>query len=62
VLDCVQKVSGQDLNIVEVDRRAGDPAELTANNDKILSTLDWKPQYNDIELICRTALDWEKKS
>lgn len=60
VLECVEKVSQKKLNIIETDRRAGDPAELTANNKKILSHLDWRPQHNDIELICRTALDWEK--
>jgi len=61
VLNCVQEVSGKELNIVEVDRRAGDPAELTANNDKILSTLDWRPKYDDLKLICKTALEWETK-
>jgi UDP-glucose 4-epimerase len=60
VLDCVAKVSGQALNIIETGRRAGDPGELTANNAKILKTLDWQPKHNDIDLICQTALDWEK--
>ena len=60
VIDCLSDISGEKLNIVEVERRAGDPAELTANNDKILSMLDWRPQYDDISLICRTALDWER--
>jgi len=62
VLNCVQKVSGKDLNVMEVGRRPGDPAELIANNDKILSALDWRPQYDDLDLICRTALDWESKT
>lgn len=60
VLDCIEKLAGEKLNIKKVGRRAGDPAELIANNDKILATLDWHPQHNDIELICQTALDWER--
>ena len=60
VLDCVAKLVNQNLNVDVVGRRAGDPAELIANNAKILSTLDWQPQYNDIDLICKTALDWEQ--
>ena len=60
VLDCVSEVSAQKLNIKHVERRAGDPAELIANNEKILAMLDWQPQYNDIKLICQTALDWER--
>ena len=59
VLDCVSEIAAQKLNIKQVERRAGDPAELIANNEKILAMLDWQPQYNDIELICQTALDWE---
>ena len=60
VLDCVANIVNENLNIKQVERRAGDPAELIANNEKILATLDWQPQYNDIELICQTALDWER--
>ena len=60
VLDCISELVAQRLNIKHVERRAGDPAELIANNDKILATLDWRPQYNDIKLICQTALDWER--
>jgi len=60
VLDCVANIINENLNIKQVERRAGDPAELIANNEKILATLDWQPQYNDIELICQTALDWER--
>ena len=36
------------------------PAELTANNEKILATLDWQPKHNCIQSICQTALDWER--
>ena len=60
VLDCVAEISDQALNVYVTDRRAGDPAELIANNGKILATLDWQPQHNDIQLICQTALDWER--
>lgn len=60
VIDCLSDISGLSLNILKTKRRAGDPAELTANNDKILNTLDWRPQYDDISLICQTALKWER--
>ena len=60
VLDCVAKLAKQNLNVDVVGRREGDPAELIANNAKILAILDWQPQYNDIDLICKTALDWEQ--
>jgi len=61
VLDAVEKVNGAKLNIVEEDRRAGDPPILIAEAGLIRDTLGWEPQYNDLELIVKTALDWEKK-
>ena len=61
VLDTVRKVSGSDFKIIDTERRAGDPAAVVANNSLIRSTMDWQPKYDDIELICKTAYEWEKK-
>ena len=61
VLDTVEKVNGAPLNIVEEERRAGDPPTLIARSDRIQQTLGWTPQYDDLELIVRTSLEWEKK-
>lgn len=60
VLDMVEKVNGEPLNIREESRRAGDPPSLIAVCDKIRKTLDWTPQYDDLELIVRTSIQWEK--
>ncbi|MCK4952002.1 MAG: UDP-glucose 4-epimerase GalE, partial [Gammaproteobacteria bacterium] len=61
VLDAVQKVNGAPLNIIEEPRRAGDPPALVAAVERIQKTLNWKPRYDDLEVIVRTSLDWEKK-
>jgi len=61
VLDSVQRVSGTKLNIVEEPRRAGDPPCLIAAVDRIHEVFDWKPQYDDLDKIVKTSLDWEKK-
>ncbi len=61
VLDTIQKVNNAAIKIVEHPRRAGDPPELIANVDKIHKTLTWKPQYDDLEVICSTAIAWERK-
>lgn len=61
VIQAVKKVSGVDFNVEIVPRRAGDPAELVANNTKIKEKMNWSPKYDDIELICSSALEWEKK-
>ena len=60
VLDEVQRLADEPLMIEQQSRRVGDPAELIAANAKILTVLDWQPKYQDLKLICETALSWEK--
>lgn len=61
VIDTVKRVSAVDFKVNVEGRRAGDPPALIADNKKIQATLGWKPKYNDLELIVRTALEWERK-
>ncbi len=61
VLTKVSEVLGKKLNIIEEGRRAGDPASLTAVASKIHQHLDWKPQYEDLSFIIKTAYEWEQK-
>ena len=59
-VESVKKVSKVDFKIDMESRRAGDPAVLISDNNKIKTKMNWTPKYNDLELICKTALDWEK--
>ncbi|MBS1269150.1 MAG: UDP-glucose 4-epimerase [Gammaproteobacteria bacterium] len=61
VIDTVQRVSDVPFPVVETGRRSGDPAQLVADNARIKQQLGWSPQYDDLELICRTAFMWEQK-
>jgi UDP-glucose 4-epimerase len=61
VLKTVEKIHGKPLSVREEPRRSGDPPELVARAERIQEILNWKPGYDDIEVIVRTALDWEKK-
>jgi UDP-glucose 4-epimerase len=61
VLTAVEKANGAPLIITEEPRRAGDPPELVAVADEIRKVLGWTPQYNDLDVIVRTSLDWERK-
>jgi len=61
VLDAVQRVAGMRLKIVEEPRRPGDPPALVAAVEKIHQILDWQPKYDDLDVIVKTALEWEKK-
>jgi UDP-glucose 4-epimerase len=48
------------MNIIEEPRRAGDPPVLIAMADRIRSTLNWEPQYDDLDFIVKTSLHWEE--
>ena len=61
VIDMVKKVSGKDFPVTISPRRAGDPAGLVADNSRIRSTLNWKPELDSLETIVRHALTWEDK-
>lgn len=61
IVDTVKRVSGVDFPVQLAGRRAGDPPELVADSRKIKEILKWEPSHDDIELVVRTALDWEKK-
>jgi UDP-glucose 4-epimerase len=61
VIDRVKAISKVDFPVVEVARRLGDPACVLASADKIRTLLNWKPQYDDLDLIIQHALAWEKQ-
>ncbi|MGI9224746.1 MAG: UDP-glucose 4-epimerase GalE [Woeseiaceae bacterium] len=61
VLRAVEEVNGAALNIKEEARRAGDPPELIAIADRVRTVLGWTPQYDDLDTIVRTSLEWERK-
>jgi len=61
VLNAVERVTGSPLTQKIGPRRAGDPMKSIANTDKIRKYVDWKPQYDDLDLIVRTSIDWEQK-
>ena len=61
VVETVKKVTGREFKVIEAERRPGDPPFLVADNSKIKKKLQWKPKYDDLEFIIKTAWDWEKK-
>ncbi len=60
VINSVKKISQTDFKVQILNRRVGDPTELVADNQKIKKLLSWKPFFNDLDLICKSAFNWEK--
>lgn len=61
VLDAVDRVTNAKIPRKLVDRRAGDAAKMISDNRKILSSLQWQPQHDNLQQIVRDALTWELK-
>ncbi len=59
VINSVKRVSGRDFKVEIKGRRPGDPAALVADVSRIRSTLDWRPQFEDLDTIVSHALAWE---
>ena len=61
VIETTKRVTGVDFPVKEEPRRAGDPPSLVASVELIHKTLDWTPKYDDLDVIVKTAYEWEKK-
>ncbi len=61
VLDAVDRVTNAAIERRIAPRRAGDPPSLVADNRRILATLPWRPQRDDLATIVADALAWERK-
>ena len=61
MLKAVELADGKPLNIIEAERRAGDPPSLVAGADKVREVLGWSPQYDDLAKIAESSLAWERQ-
>ena len=59
VLETVKKVHGKPFDVRYAGRRPGDAVMIVANPALAQRELGWQPQYDDLEFIVKTALDWE---
>src|SRR3954452_22015968 len=60
-VEAVRRVSGRNFAVQTAPRRPGDIMTMIADTRRIASTLDWTPQYADLETIAAHALAWEEK-
>jgi UDP-glucose 4-epimerase len=60
VIDSMKRVSGVDFSVELKPRRPGDAVEVWADTTKVTNVLGWKPRYADLDLICKTAYEWER--
>ncbi len=61
IIETCRAVTGRDIPVEEMPRRAGDPPRLIAGSDKIRRELGWEPQHQDIRKIIESAWAWHQK-
>ena len=59
VLDMVREVTGLDVIPNHVDRRAGDPAALSADVSRAAQLLDWQSKYDLRDIISSAWTAWQ---
>ncbi|MHB1128325.1 MAG: UDP-glucose 4-epimerase GalE [Bacillota bacterium] len=61
IVKAVKQASGVNFKVIEAERRLGDPPALIANAERIHELFGWQPKFQDINVICESAFNWERK-
>ena len=61
VIDCLNDLLNTSINFEIGPRRVGDSKCIVSNPEKFIKAMSWKPKFNNLEYILKTALSWEKK-
>ena len=61
VIKTYNKILNKKIKYEIGERRPGDSKLVVANPEKFKKTMKWKPKYNDLKYILKTAHSWEKK-
>lgn len=59
VIDAAQRIAGVSIQLVDAERRAGDPARLVADASRARRVLGWVPQHAELDAIIADAWRWE---
>ena len=60
IVDIFKKIK-KGVDVQYQKRRPGDIAQVYANTKKFKKILKWRPKYNNIKLIIKSAIQWGKK-
>lgn len=62
VIKAMERHVNTSLNVQQGPRRPGDPPSVIASNKKAVEMLGWSPKYDDLDLILKSALAWERQN
>ncbi len=64
VLEVAKAFKKQTLKMVKIlvlKRRKGDLVKIIASNNKLKKFIKWKPKFNNLNLIVKSCINWEKR-
>ena len=61
VINAFKKVTKKNIKILIEKRRKGDMEKIISINSKLKKFIKWKPKYNNLEKMAKSALNWELK-
>ena len=62
IISCTEDILGRPIPYTIGSRRPGDSAALIASSDRIRRDLGWRPRYNELSDIVRTAWKWHSSN
>jgi UDP-glucose 4-epimerase len=57
MLESTRKITGKEIPASYVERRAGDPAQLTASSKLAKEILGWEPKFSDVDTLIKSTYD-----
>ena len=61
VVTTLNNILGNEILVKIGKKRAGDAKKVIANTNKLYRYFSWRPKYNNLKLILKSSLKWEKK-
>ena len=61
VINTANQICNNKIKFEYDKRRPGDSEKLISNVNKLHQHINWKPKFDDLKLIIKTAVEWEKK-
>lgn len=62
VIRTAERVAGQRINVMQAERRPGDPVASVAHNGTLKRVLGWTPRFDALDTIIEHSLAWETRT
>ena len=61
VAKAFKKQTFKKVKILFLKKRKGDLVKIIAANNKLKKFIKWKPKFNNLNIIVKSCINWEKR-